>query len=94
MKDFLYLVQARAELAEKHLALKSPNADVLIYTFDKKIDKPGFLYKPNTFWYEGRNILIEAAKKMPQKYSYYIMHLNIKPDLCQPLFKDNSFPLL
>ena len=108
MKDFLYLVQARAELAEKHLALKSPNADVLIYTFDKKIDKPGFLYKPNTFWYEGRNILIEAAKKMSQKYSYYIIRdddikfhkgnekgfekevLNIKPDLCQPLYRSQG----
>ena len=104
MKEFLYLVQARAELAEKHLELKSPRADVLIYTFDRKIDKPGFLYKPNTVWYQGRNILIEAAKKLPHKYSYYVLMdddivfrkgkikdfeedvLNIKPDLCQPLY--------
>ena len=63
MKDFLYLVQARARLAEKHLSLVSDRADVLIYTFDKKIDKPNFLYKSNTSWAEGRNLLVEAARK-------------------------------
>ena len=73
MKRFLYLVQARAELAEKHLELKSPRADVLIYTFDRKIDKPGFFYKPNTYWHQGRNILIEAAKKIPHRYDYYVL---------------------
>ena len=52
--------------------------------------------------------MIEAAKKMPQKYSYYIMRdddikfhkgsekgfekevLNIKPDLCQPLYRSQG----
>ena len=73
MKDFLYLVQARARLAEKHLSLASDRADVLIYTFDKKINKPNFLYKRNTSWPEGRNILIEAARKSNKKYKYYIL---------------------
>ena len=109
MKKFLYLVQAHAEFAEKHLKLRSSRADVLIYTFDRKIDKPGFLYKPNTVWHQGRNILIEAAKKLPRKYSYYVLMdddivfrkgnhkgfeedvLNMKPDLCQPLYYSSWF---
>ena len=73
MKEFLYLVQARANLAEKHLSLASDRADVLIYTFDKKINKPNFLYKSKTSWAEGRNILIEAARKSNRRYKYYIM---------------------
>ncbi len=72
MKKFLYLVQSRYEDAEKHLPLKSPDADVLIYTFDKPVNRDGFIYKPNTSWAEGRNILIEAAKKIKYQYKYYI----------------------
>ena len=60
-------------MAEKHLSLASDRADVLIYTFDKKIDKPNFLYKSNTSWPEGRNILVEAARKSNKKYKYYIL---------------------
>ena len=73
MKDFLYLVQARARLAEKHLSLASDRADVLIYTFDKKIDKPNFLYKSNTTTYEGKNILFEAARKLNKSHKYYVL---------------------
>ncbi len=73
MKKFLYLIQARSTSALKHLSLQSERSDVLIYTFDKKIDHPNFIYKPNTWWHEGRNILIEVAKKLPVRYEYYIL---------------------
>ncbi|MCH9665064.1 MAG: hypothetical protein K0U41_04370 [Gammaproteobacteria bacterium] len=72
-KDFLYLVQSRASVAEKHLSLESSRSDVLIYTFDRQIDRPGFLFRANTTWAEGRNILIEAAEKLPQSYKYYVL---------------------
>ncbi|MCH9665798.1 MAG: hypothetical protein K0U41_08145 [Gammaproteobacteria bacterium] len=72
-KDFLYLVQSRASVAEKHLSLETPRSDVLIYTFDRQIERPGFLFRANTTWAEGRNILIEAARKLQHSYKYYVL---------------------
>ena len=72
-KDFMYLVQSRASVAEKHLSLESSRSDVLIYTFDRQIERPGFLFRANTTWAEGRNILIEAARKLQHSYKYYVL---------------------
>ena len=72
-KKMLYLVQSRSKFAMKHLNLESEIADVLIYTFDKEIKGSNFIYKPNTSWGEGRDILIAAAKKMPYKYEFYTL---------------------
>ena len=72
-KDFLYMVQSEAALAEEHLKLNTARSDVLVFTWDRKIDRPGFLYQPNTQWGHGRQILLEAGRKLKHKYKYYVM---------------------
>ncbi len=72
-KDFIYLVQARSDMVPRNLSLESSRADLIIYTWDKKIMLPNALFKPKTVWAEGRNILIDAAKKLKHKYKYYIL---------------------
>ena len=67
------MVQSEAALAEEFLKLKSARSDVLIFTWDRKVDRPGFLYQPNTFWPHGRQILLEAGRELKHKYKYYVM---------------------
>ena len=86
-KDFLYLVQASSDMVERHLSLETSRADLIIYTFDKKVKYPNALFKPGTVWGEGRNILIEAAKKLKHKYKYYIL-LDDDVEFIKGSFKD------
>ncbi len=79
MKPFLYLVQSRLQNLEryqnleKYQSLESESSDVMYLTFEEKVDKPNYLYAPNTCWARGRDCLIEAAKKLDRRYEYYIM---------------------
>ena len=73
MKDFLYLVQTRAKNVPGHLALESRRADVLIHTFDAAVNNPNCIYKKNTSWASGRNLLVEAARKKKKRYRYYVL---------------------
>ncbi len=79
MKPFLYLVQGRLQSLEryqnleKYQSLESESSDVMYLTFEEKVDKPNYLYAPNTCWARGRDCLIEAAKKLDRRYEYYIM---------------------
>ena len=73
MKDFLYLVQTRAKNVPVHLALESRRADVLIHTFDAAVNNPNCIYKKNTSWASGRNLLVEAARKKKKRYRYYVL---------------------
>ena len=63
MKIFLYMIQSRIKFLENHKVLQTDDSDVLILTFEEKIDKENFIYAPNTTWEEGRNKLIEEARK-------------------------------
>ena len=85
MKDFLYLVQASSKHVDAHLALESKRADVLIHTFDAKVNKPNCLYKKNTSWAVGRNLLVEAAQQKKKRYRYYVL---LDQDI---IFKKGSF---
>ena len=67
------MVQSEAALAEKFLKLNTPRSDVLIFTWDRKINRPGFLHQPNTYWGQGRQILLEAGRELKHKYKYYVM---------------------
>ncbi len=79
MKPFLYLVQGRLQSLEryknleKYQSLESESSDVMYLTFEEKVDKPNYLYAPNTCWARGRDCLIEAAKKLDRRYEYYIL---------------------
>ncbi len=79
MKPFLYLVQGRLQSLEryqnleKYQSLESASSDVMYLTFEEKVDKPNYLYAPNTCWARGRDCLIEAAKKLDRRYEYYIL---------------------
>lgn len=72
-KHFLYLVQSRIKNLDRYPELESDDADVIFATFEKKIDKPNYIYIPNTVWAEGRNALTNAARKLPHQYQYYIL---------------------
>ena len=70
MKRLIYLVQGRSDLVEGYFHLaERENADALFLTYDKKIENAIFF--PNSKWSEGRNKLLEQAKKRGQ-YDYYI----------------------
>jgi hypothetical protein len=70
MKRYIYLVQGQAHLVRKYegLALRK-NADTLFLTYDKHLD--GALFFPESTWAEGRNILLNEARKSDD-YEYYI----------------------
>lgn len=72
-KQFLYLVQSRIKHLDNYLDIESDDSDALFATFEKQIDQPNYIYIPNTVWAEGRNALVDTAKKLPQKYHYYIL---------------------
>ncbi len=71
-KQFLYLVQSRIKFLDRHQVLESDNADVIVLVFEQKINKPNFIYAPNTHWDTGRHVLIEYARELTQQYEYYI----------------------
>lgn len=70
MKDFIYLVQGESDLIKNYFHLTGrDNADVIFLTYDKEIKNA--IYYPNSTWSEGRNKLLEEARKKGD-YQYYI----------------------
>jgi hypothetical protein len=70
MKDFIYLVQGKAELLSNYVhLLDRPKADVIFLTYDRPIDRGIFF--PNSTWAQGRNKLLEAALNEGE-YLYYV----------------------
>jgi len=71
IKNFVYLIQGRAKEIPKIASLiKEEHADKFMLTFDEELD--GSLFLPNCTWLEGRNHLLQMAKKKNQDYLYYI----------------------
>ena len=61
-RKIIYLVQGQAKLVAEFLFLeKRSDVDAIFLTYDHEID--GALFRPGSTWGEGRNILIEEAKK-------------------------------
>ena len=78
MKDFLYLVQGKAELMKNYLHLsENRNADVIFLTYDQPIETvinqaiEESIFFPKSTWAEGRNKLLEMALNKGE-YLYYI----------------------
>ncbi|MBD2141673.1 hypothetical protein H6F39_09940 [Anabaena sp. FACHB-1250] len=78
MKDFIYLVQGKAELMKNYLHLsENPNADVIFLTYDQPIETvinqaiEESIFFPKSTWAEGRNKLLEMALNKGE-YLYYI----------------------
>ena len=70
-KNFIYLIQGRAEEVPKLSALiNTETADLITLTFDAELKDSYFL--PNSTWLEGRNLLLNKAKNKTVKYKYYI----------------------
>jgi len=78
MKDFLYLIQGKAELMKNYLHLSdNPNADIIFLTYDQPIETvinqaiEESIFFPKSTWTEGRNKLLEMALSKGE-YLYYI----------------------
>jgi hypothetical protein len=78
MKDFLYLIQGKAELIKNYLHLSdNPNADVIFLTYDQPLEAvinqavEESIFFPKSTWAEGRNKLLEMALTKGE-YLYYI----------------------
>jgi hypothetical protein len=78
MKDFIYLVQGKAELVKNYLHLsENRNADVIFLTYDQPIEAvtkqaiEESIFFPKSTWAEGRNRLLEMALNKGE-YLYYI----------------------
>lgn len=70
--DFIYLVQGQRELVSTFLHLADrPRADALFLTYDEPLDIEDAIFFPNSTWAEGRNRLLEVARKRGL-YRYYI----------------------
>jgi hypothetical protein len=70
MKNFIYLVQGKAELMKNYLhLLDSPNSDAIFLTYDHPMEEAIFF--PNSTWTQGRNKLLDAALSK-KDYFYYI----------------------
>lgn len=70
MKDFIYLVQGKAELMKNYMHLSdNQNADIIFLTYDQPIEESIFF--PNSTWAQGRNKLLEMALDK-SNYLYYI----------------------
>ena len=69
-KKFIYLVQGEADRVKNYLRLADrKQADVLFLTYDKPVGGGEFL--PQSSWAEGRNRLLELARRRG-RYCYYI----------------------
>jgi hypothetical protein len=78
MKDFLYLIQGKAELMKNYLHLSdNPKADAIFLTYDQPIESvinqavEESIFFPKSTWAEGRNKLLEMALTKGE-YLYYI----------------------
>ena len=70
MKNFIYLLQGESKLVSKYFHLaERENADALFLTYDNEIGNAIFF--PNSTWSEGRNKLLDTARKKGN-YQYYI----------------------
>ena len=72
MKNFIYLIQGKAELISSNFQeIKSrADADVIFLTYDKP--SHGAIFFPNSTWAQGRNKLLSEALKADKDYLYYI----------------------
>ncbi len=69
-KRIIYLIQGQASLVEKLFYLKKrSNVNVIYLTYDRRIS--GALYRPDTTWAKGRNILLEAADDLIWDYCIF-----------------------
>lgn len=69
VKPFCYLVQAASEFKPAYLGLASPQADLCMLTF--KSHRAGAIHAPGSSWNQGRNLLLEQARRQGD-YLYYI----------------------
>lgn len=70
-KKFIYLIQGRAkDVPQLASLINQDQADTLQLTFDEELS--GSYYLPKCTWLEGRNYLLQQAKKRNQDYLYYI----------------------
>jgi len=71
MRNFIYLVQGKAELIKNFFYLeKREDACVLYATYDKYIE--GAFFIPNSTWGEGRNYLLNKALELKERFQYFI----------------------
>jgi hypothetical protein len=71
IKNFIYMVQGRANCVERFFYLDNREGiDAIFLTYDRKID--GAIYYPNSTWAEGRNRLLDNAIGSVSAYRYYI----------------------
>ena len=74
---FIYLVQGQADLVSEYFHLKDRSDCEAIYlTYDQELD--GAIFRPNTTWAEGRNILLEKALERGPKDYYIFLDDDIK----------------
>lgn len=72
MKKFCFLVQARKD-DDYFSSLESEDSDCIILSFREQLkNRKNSIYRPNTSWSQGRNMLLEEAYKTQKKYEYYI----------------------
>ena len=77
------MVQAEQSLPQSYQTCNSIDSDIIYISWKKPTNDS--IYYPNSTWTTGRNKLIEEAKKLPNKYLYYIF---LDDDLS---FKQGSF---
>jgi hypothetical protein len=69
-KQFLYLTQTAGELPENYQDIPGPESDLIYLTYKEK--RKNAIFRPNTTWTEGRNIILAHARTLPSSYEYYI----------------------
>lgn len=77
MNRFLYLVQGAKTNVLNFKNLQTLYSDLVVLTYDSLIEDEELncykiLFHPNSTWAEGRNLQVEYAKSLNQKYEYYI----------------------
>ena len=75
-KTFVYLAQGRSVNLKNFEYLLTDDSDLIILSFDEPI-KPNItnikaIFKPNSTWAEGRNLLLNLARKSGNDYEYFI----------------------
>ena len=75
-KTFVYLAQGKSANLKNFEYLLTDDSDLIILSFDEPI-KPNTInikaiFKPNSTWAEGRNLLLNRALKAGNDYEYFI----------------------
>lgn len=72
MKKFCFLLQARKD-DEYFSSLETEDSDCIILFFKQEVpSRKNSIFRPNTSWSQGRNILLKEAFKTQKKYEYYV----------------------